>query len=137
MDSRTTSAAVDLQLALPAEAASVPEARRALARLLKESALPDELSADISLLAGELVTNAIKHGSREGDEIRLRVERRAGCVRIAVDDAARGSSVPQVLSQDVQRAGGRGLGMIDRIADRWGEQIVGGRNEVWFEIELP
>src|SRR3954470_9046110 len=130
-------AEADLELALPAEPASVPEARRALARHLGETALPDEVAADISLLAGELVTNAIKHGSREGDEVRLRLERRGGCVRVAVDDAARGSGVPRARNQDVQRPGGRGLGMIDRIADRWGEQIVGGRNEVWFEIELP
>src|SRR3954463_413698 len=134
MESRAADAA--LELALPAEPASVPEARRALAQHLAEAALPEEPAAEISLLAGELVTNAIKHGSREGDEIRLRVERRGGCVRVAVDDAARGSSVPQVLSQAVKRPGGRGLGMIDRIADRWGEQIVAGRNEVWFEIEL-
>ena len=135
MEARAAQTALDLEL--PAEPASVPEARRALARPLDAAALPDDVVADISLLAGELVTNAIQHGSRPGDTIRLRAERRGACLRIAVDDAARGASVPQVLSQDTQRTGGRGLGIIDRIADRWGEQIVGGRNEVWFEIELP
>jgi anti-sigma regulatory factor (Ser/Thr protein kinase) len=136
VDGRSAPADLDLELGLPAEPSSVPKARRALAQLLKGSTLDEELAADISLLAGELVTNAIKHGSRPDDEIGLRAERRGACLRIVVDDAARGSSVPELLSQDPQRSGGRGLGMIDRIADRWGEQIVGGRNEVWFEIEL-
>ena len=136
MEGRPTSADLDLELVLPAEPASVPESRGTLTRALRDAGLDEDVVAEVALLAGELVTNAIKHGSREGDEIGLRAERRGDSLRIAVDDAARGASVPQVLSQDPQRAGGRGLGMIDRIADRWGEHIVGGRNQVWFELDL-
>jgi anti-sigma regulatory factor (Ser/Thr protein kinase) len=136
VEARSPAASDELEFVLPAKPAAVAEARRALADFLDAAPLPDETTANLFLLTSELVTNAIMHGSREGDEVGIRYARRPGCLRISVDDAARAASVPQVLSQDPERTSGRGLGLIDRMADRWGEQIVSGRNVVWFEIDV-
>jgi anti-sigma regulatory factor (Ser/Thr protein kinase) len=125
-----------LELVLPAEPATVGRARRALAAFLDGRGIPDEAASDACLLTSELVTNAISHGSREGDDVRVRAEHAQTRLRIEVDDAARAPTVPEALSQDPERTHGRGLGLLDRLADRWGERIVGGRNEVWFELEL-
>ena len=59
------------QFSLAADPRSVTRARKLLARVLDDTGVDGEARSDALLVASELVTNAISHGSRTGDEISI------------------------------------------------------------------
>ena len=122
---------VDIRLAASAEAPAA--ARRALER----AGLPDDLLEDAQLLASELVTNSVRHALiGPGEWIGLRARPRLGGVRLEVCDPGPGFSAPPPLSGSVDRFGGRGLPIVDMLADRWGAgRTPEGRWEVWAELD--
>ena len=125
-----------LHLSLRADPSSVPAARRALDEFAGEARLGEGDVYNLRLLATELLANAITHGAGPGDEIELRLDVSAARVRCSVLDPSRTASVPQVLAAAADRGSGRGLYLVESLADRWGDRIIDGRNEVWFEIGL-
>jgi anti-sigma regulatory factor (Ser/Thr protein kinase) len=85
--------------------------------------------ADAELLVSELVTNAVLHARSLAS---VSVERQGSLFRIAVCDDS--SSVPRVRDYGPRAVTGRGMLLVDRIADRWGvEERLGGKC-VWFEV---
>lgn len=119
-------------LELPALPASVRDARRFVIKVL------DDLDAGAlvevaALLTSELVTNAIVHA---GGGVQLRVARHDRLVRIGVRDGSQ--SRPEPRHSDEKAVTGRGLGLIDRLADRWGADLTDrpSGKEVWFELRL-
>ncbi|MDQ3384829.1 MAG: ATP-binding protein [Actinomycetota bacterium] len=116
----------DLQL--PSAPTSVGEARRFVAAAL------DALGAHgvqevAALLTSELVTNAVVH---VGGAIRIRVTGGAGTVRIAVEDAS--PAKPQPREAGDRAVTGRGLNLVEQLAERWGVDDVDGGKVVWFEL---
>lgn len=88
-----------------------------------------------ALLTSELVTNAVLYG--EGGPIELSVdaardERRR--VRVAVRDGSDDAPVPRHASSEDTH--GRGLRLVEILADRWGVEHAGpGAGKlVWFEL---
>jgi anti-sigma regulatory factor (Ser/Thr protein kinase) len=133
-DIRPTAAAA--QFSLAADPHSVARARKLLARVLDDTGVDGETRSDALLVASELVTNAISHGSRAGDEIGLAYAATPdGQLSIRVRDNARGASVPRALSPDEDSTGGRGLKVVEHLAD-WSERVVDGRREVSAELPL-
>jgi anti-sigma regulatory factor (Ser/Thr protein kinase) len=126
---------VEACVSLAAEPRSVSVARRLLAQLLDASGSRSEQGSDALLVASELVANAISHGSRPGDEIAIELAVRPRCVRICVRDPVRSSSAPVALSPDERRPSGRGLRIVEQLAD-WSERIVQGRREVRATVPL-
>jgi anti-sigma regulatory factor (Ser/Thr protein kinase) len=114
---------------LAAEPRSVSVARRLLAQLLDARGVSSDHRSDALLVASELVANAVRHGSSPGDEITVEFAVRPGTVRICVRDPVRNRSAPVALSADDRRPSGRGLQIVEQIAD-WSERIVHGRREV-------
>ena len=105
-------------------------ARRAIGELA--GALPAQTVEEAKLLATEMITNSVKHGGAEGEiELELRIEPDA--LRIAVTDPGSGFE-PMALDPDPESEAGRGLFIIDTLADRWGVDTVGG-TRVWAEID--
>lgn len=102
----------------PADAASVRRARRAV-----DDALPyglnHQLTAELGLLTSELVTNAILHGVRPEDAevIELCLWPADGHYWLAVSDP--GSGKPVVTAPGTDADGGRGLLLVDALADAW------------------
>jgi anti-sigma regulatory factor (Ser/Thr protein kinase) len=121
---------------LPAAPATVGEVRARLAQTLAEAEIEESRRSDALLLVSELVTNAIVHGSQPGDQLELvwRLERDR--LAVAVRDCARRPAAPTALSPNEERPRGRGLRIVDQLAERWGERIVGGRREVSFQLQL-
>ena len=123
------------RLVLRAEPEVVRYARDGLREALEEAAVARSRREEALLLCSELVTNAIQHGSGWDDEVEVAWSIANGALRVAVVDAARGA-VPVVLTPSEERSRGRGLRLVDQLADSWGERIVGGRREVAFHLQL-
>jgi len=120
-----------VQADLPNGVGAAREARRHIAGLV-DTLGPDVL-ADLTLLVSELVTNSFRHaGLREGDPIGLRVELNERTVRIEVSERG-GRGTPEI--REPGEDGGWGLRIVERVADRWGTDIVPGGRVVWFEVE--
>ena len=89
---------------------------------------------DVLLCVSELATNALLHGVPPGRGFLLRVALCDGAVlRVEVQDS--GGGVPRIA--DVADEGGRGLLLVEALADKWG---VGERDpgkSVWCEFVCP
>ena len=116
-------------LALRSEPASARLARRFVESWLGDGA-ETRLGEDLQLVTSELVTNAVRHSSLTG----LRVSRDGECVLLEVDDEGEGE--PVVLDRDsLSASSGRGLLIVDRVAQRWGwRHLSGGGKRVWCRI---
>jgi anti-sigma regulatory factor (Ser/Thr protein kinase) len=117
-----------LQLELPRDGGAAALARRALAEI---QGLTESVADRLALLATELVTNAVRHG---GGDIRLRASFDGGAIRVEVRDDGPGFDVDRSLAMEGTAAGGFGLKIVDRMADRWGADAS--RGLVWFELDL-
>ncbi|EST28373.1 hypothetical protein N566_22745, partial [Streptomycetaceae bacterium MP113-05] len=96
-------------------------------------AAPAATAEHAVLLVSELVGNAVQHtgACRFG----LRMHRRRGRLRIEVRDPSRG--LPCLLPVTELDTSGRGLWLVDRLADRWGVDLLPRGKSTWFEMRLP
>ena len=110
------------------------EARRALEGL--GDLLPLDKLEDVRLLVSELVTNSVVHAGLPPDEaITVTVTVQGGLARGEVRDRGPGFEPPHEPAPKPDLAGGWGLYIVNRIADRWGVAKTGSKS-VWFEIDL-
>lgn len=96
----------------------------------------EPLAETLVLLVSELVTNAVVH---TGASAWLRVGRPAdaptpGTVRVEVLD--RSARPPHPRRAAEADTGGRGLELVDCLADRWGWQADGAGKRIWCEVDL-
>jgi anti-sigma regulatory factor (Ser/Thr protein kinase) len=118
---------------LPLDPEAPTLARRAVDCL--EGRTPEGIRDRARLVISELVTNSFKHaGLREADRIEIRVMLLQERVRIEVTDHGPGFE-PHVKLPSSEAAFGRGLFVVDRVADRWGTQ--GNEGRVWAELDFP
>lgn len=122
-------------IVLAARPDSVRAARKTLARDLSHRSVDPESTYNVLLVASELITNAIEHGSRPGDTVEIAYVIGSSQVQIIVRDNARHGGAPMALTSDSERPNGRGLHLVERLAD-WNEQIVNGRREVSAEVPI-
>ncbi|MFC5883837.1 ATP-binding protein [Kitasatospora sp. CM 4170] len=124
-----------LHLALdPADLVAVGAVRHRLRSALSRWGVP-ELADTAELLSSELVTNALLHTGQGaifeavlGADLRLRIE--------VQDNAAR---LPgRRRDPDAEYAtSGRGLMLVEALADDWGVQLRGDGKVTWFELATP
>lgn len=120
---------------LPAELAAA-RAARDWATASITSSLKDAERGEVMLVISELVTNAVRHathGSSE-DTVSLAVGVAKQCVRIEVCDSGTGFTIEAIDARAPDALDGRGLLIVDAIAQRWGASR-GGRHCVWTEIK--
>ena len=131
-----TALVAEARASFAADGRSVAAARRLLAQILDAAGVRGEPRSHALLVASELITNAISHGSRTGDEITVEFAVQSRRVRICVrDPIRRGSSTLVALSPDERRPAGRGLQIVEQLAE-WSERVVDGRREVRAELVL-
>jgi anti-sigma regulatory factor (Ser/Thr protein kinase) len=95
----------------------------------------DFARTDTALLVSELVTNSVRHGGAgDLDTIRLFVTLYPSTIRVEVSDPRAGFDPPPA-SLDPDREAGRGLGIVDAVASRWGVRAAW-PGRVWFEVAL-
>jgi anti-sigma regulatory factor (Ser/Thr protein kinase) len=106
-----------LTVVLPATPDQVATARRLVRRTLG-GRVPDDVIADLELVASELFTNAVLHGS--GRDVRLLVDCTAGSASVTVESVGDARGVTEVSSWSLADPGspyGRGLAIVRAIAD--------------------
>ena len=116
---------------LPAQDRSPTAARRLVHQALAKAGLEVMLD-DALLLVTELVTNAVVHA---GTEVELSIDIGPGTARIEVVDHGPGALPLQGADpSDGTREGGRGMFLLDALAQEWGTRHFPGGKAVWFEL---
>ena len=117
------------RLRVDAQPSAVPAARHWVVDVCTSCAAEVDLGV-LELLTTEVVANAVLHG-RGPVCIDLTCE--SGCVRVVVADAS--PHLPVVRHVGTGATGGRGMALVDALADRWGSSSTPGRGKsVWFEL---
>jgi anti-sigma regulatory factor (Ser/Thr protein kinase) len=114
----------------PSTPAAIASARHALDGVYAE--LGEPLHMTTVLLVSELVTNSVKHSHATNGAIELVACITPDVVRAEVSDDGEGFDQPPPAQDDAES--GRGLQLIQDLADRWGRP-TGPRSSVWFEID--
>ncbi len=117
-----------------ADPRAVGEARRFLRGLLGGWDLDADVSDTAVLLLSELVTNALVHTDAPAE---VRAVLGSGELTVTVRDHGRphGEAVVQPHHEDDPlRVHGRGLQLVDALADRWGAERDAGGTSVWFAL---
>jgi anti-sigma regulatory factor (Ser/Thr protein kinase) len=125
----------EVRARLAAEAQSVAQARRLVRNVLRGSAAKPQRLHDALLVASELVSNAISHGSQEGDEIDVQFKLVGSALLLRVVDPARANAIPHLRPRDPTRVTGRGIEIIGRLG-WWSERVIDGRRSVQAELDL-
>ncbi|MFF8944417.1 ATP-binding protein [Streptomyces sp. NPDC014864] len=126
-----------MQLEIRPDPTEVGRARKwARSRLAGSGIEVDEpLAETLILLVSELVTNAVVH---TGCPAVLRLSLPGGAaeaatVRLEVADTSTRAPVPRCADDDA--TGGRGLALVDGLADRWGWSREGAGKRIWCELD--
>ncbi len=120
---------------LPAHPSSVGLARRLVrgAAAANGGSLPVELREDAELLVSELVSNAILHAGTPVD-VEVSIET-PDSVLVTVGDGSR--RIPSRRHYGSAAATGRGLRLLERMADEWGVTPRVNGKTVWFRLSSP
>jgi anti-sigma regulatory factor (Ser/Thr protein kinase) len=107
----------------------VSDARRRAVRWAQRWRLPVDVDV-LALLVSELATNAVLHGRPPA---LMRAAWDGEILRVEIRDAGAGS-MPERRDATPEEPHGRGLAMVDAIADGWGADLRDDATVVWFEI---
>jgi anti-sigma regulatory factor (Ser/Thr protein kinase) len=105
------------------------QARDFLAAQCRSWGVPEFLERG-ALVISELVTNAVRHA---GTDIHVALSLRGTGFTMTVHDFGRGE--PHVVPPDQRVIGGRGLAMVDRLAESWGVDTDRDGKSVWCRLE--
>lgn len=115
----------------------VTEVRHFLDGLLQRWELVPLLD-DVQVMASEVVTNALIHAHSAVD---LRLREYPNRIRVEVQDSDPNPPVPTTLLEDEagneEAEAGRGLLIVDALAQAWGSSPAGRGKVTWFEIANP
>ncbi|WEH33590.1 ATP-binding protein [Streptomyces sp. AM 4-1-1] len=119
------------ELPFPAKAEEVAALRRIVRQHLKRWGLPDVADA-AELCVSELVTNVIRHVGAGTPSV-LRAEMNGTHVRIGLRDPDT-RALPTMVTAGSDDEAGRGLTLIDGMADRWGVILGTDSKLVWCDL---
>jgi anti-sigma regulatory factor (Ser/Thr protein kinase) len=95
------------------------------------------VAGDVILLASEVAANAVVHtASGKGGTFTVVVRPGAGVIRVEVHDGGSEAS-PGIRATEDLAGSGRGLGLVESLATRWGHLGDRDGRVVWFEVEWP
>jgi anti-sigma regulatory factor (Ser/Thr protein kinase) len=123
---------------LPYTASSVGIARRRLIGDLARAGVYEATACDAGLVLSELISNALRHATPlPGSLVKVSWMLGDEFIEVAVSDGG-GPTMPMVNKPAVNALGGRGLGIVDRLALRWGVYTGqdGSETTVWAALPL-
>jgi anti-sigma regulatory factor (Ser/Thr protein kinase) len=117
-----------------ADTATARELRRTLAQALLEWGAHD--IADVAeLLAAELLANAVQHALHTNNGFsRVTLTARQDRWGLRVEVADPDPNPPVIRHAAADDEGGRGLALVDALADRWGVTERANGKTVWFSL---
>ncbi|MGX5182839.1 ATP-binding protein [Streptomyces avermitilis] len=118
-------------LAFTAEPEEVAGLRRVMRLHLRAWGLY-ELIDEAQLCVSELVSNVITHVGR-GTPATLAVSMNGTHLRIEVHDPDT-RALPTLVQAEADSEGGRGMALVEAVADRWGVQLQPDRKVTWCEL---
>lgn len=126
---------------LAALPSAVPWARRILRHMLREWRL-EGMSDPALLVVSELVTNAVQASpGQAGDDQRslpmIGLSLRLTDTALMAEVWDTSPDLPVLQESDLAREGGRGLVLVNFLADSWGHRAAAGGKVVWCTIALP
>lgn len=117
--------------------ASVHTARERLRNDLGERC-PSARMEDARLVVSELVANSLRHAQPlDDDTIAVGWSVRRDALRLSVTDGGSPTSVPTPRRPGELATGGRGLKIVQTLAERWGVEDEESTTTVWAELPLP
>ncbi|WP_149829056.1 ATP-binding protein [Streptomyces tailanensis] len=110
---------------------AVPAARRQVVSLAQDLGLPisEQTLETVELLASEVIANAVLYTDAPCD---VSVTRAGECLRVEVTDTD--ASLPSTVEAGPNDESGRGLLLVNALADAWGTQPEPTGKTTWFEI---
>ena len=118
---------------LPPDLAAVAGARAFLRHALLAWDVPEDVRDSAELVVSELVTNAVTHTGTAAELVVAR-ESGAGLLRISVADRSSRHPAPRDAAPDA--VGGRGLAIVEVLAQAWGVTAHGEGKLVWAVLPL-
>ena len=118
---------------VPHHARGAQQARHRLAAELA-SVLPQPLLSDVVAVVAELVGNSIRHaGPLPGGVVRVAWRIRGNVIEVRVTDGG-AQNIPAPRDAGPEEIDGRGLTIVQALADRWGVERDGLGQSVWAEL---
>jgi len=110
---------------------AVPAARRQIVEFVQGLGLllSDQTLENVELLASEVIANAVLHSGAPCDVAVTRTDER---LRVEVTDAD--ACLPGVVEAGPDDESGRGLLLVNALADAWGTRPEATGKTTWFEI---
>lgn len=106
------------------------EARRFVRQTLSEAEIAPGVIDTVELLTSELVTNMILHAGGPGE---LTVRVLPSVIQVLMSDHQ--AALPRLRAAGELAESGRGLVLVDAMADVWGVDLDDDRGKiVWFEV---
>ena len=119
-------------ITLPADLRAIGDARTFAVATLARWGL-DPLADTVTLLASEMVTNAMVH--TEGPAT-LELRRDGDTVRLRVSDAdTRPPQLREGPEPDLESDGGRGMVLVEALSSSWGVEPSGSGKTVWADVD--
>ncbi|MFF4653339.1 SpoIIE family protein phosphatase [Streptomyces sp. NPDC001380] len=119
------------QYVAPADPQALVAARHLIREAVHSWGVP-ERSDEVELVADELVTNALRH-TDGGALLSLRLLA-GGRPRLRIEVQDRSSALPRRIEPGWESTSGRGMLLVDRVADVWGVDPRGAGKCVWGEF---
>jgi anti-sigma regulatory factor (Ser/Thr protein kinase) len=110
---------------------STPTLARAFLRAALRTWQLDGFGAVTELLTDELVSNVVRHVAAP---MTVRAICRPERIRVEVDDPS--TERPRLMHPDQETMRGRGILLVDALADEWGTDVHDAGKTVWFEIDV-
>jgi anti-sigma regulatory factor (Ser/Thr protein kinase) len=129
---------VRFALDLPDDAVSVPLCRHAARVILEQLKITPDRRYEIELALGEAATNVVRHAyPNPGHQYRVELEINEQKVCLTVLDQGRGFARDAVPDPEEEQLGGRGIQLIEKIADvAWFECVKGQGTKLIAEFAL-
>ncbi|MFC7326139.1 ATP-binding protein [Marinactinospora rubrisoli] len=128
---------------LPHVPSSVTAARQRLCADLRARGVRGSVVEDAALIVSELLSNALRHAAPlpppfppETVQVSWQLVLDGGWVEISVCDGG-AETLPRVAYPSAAAQGGRGLGIVQRLAAKWGTEVDDTTTTVWAVVELP
>ena len=122
----------EIRLRLEPHPSACAEARHAVRDLCQDTSL-DHISRDAELLTSELVSNAVRHAV---SAVTLRAVHEGAALTVTVGDDGPdpGDLHAGSLTANPESENGRGLLLVDALAEGWGSSQQEAGRHVWFRL---